>query len=167
MERDVITSKKINFAGVFDPQGLYDVMKSWASDKGYAFVELSHSESLKSEGKFIEVILYPVFKNFSDYAKGVFKIHVQMKKVKDITVKQDDKKLKMKEGTVTISIIVFIETDYEARWESKPIFYVLRTIAHKYFLSPFIDRNETVLRKDLALLESNIKSFLNLQKFRK
>ena len=167
-ERHIIEpGRKIKFEGVFDAKGLYDVIRAWSADKGYWPVEKVQAESLKPEGKFIELILYPVFKKLSDYAKIVFRIHIQMSEVKDVVVERDGKKVKLKEGKVVIIIQGFLETDYEAKWEAKPLLYVLRTVFEKYVFTPFMSGFERTLRDDLAALESQLKAFLNLSKFRR
>lgn len=165
-ERHIIESGKVlKYEGVFSAKGIYDVIHSWASDKGYWPVEQMHAESLKPEGKFIEMIFYPCFKKLTDYAKAVLKIHIQMSEVQDVVLEQEGRKVKLKDGKVKITIQGFIETDYEARWEVKPLLYVIRTIFEKYVLTPFMHNFERTLREDMGVLEAQLKSYLNLSKF--
>ena len=168
VERHIIEpGKRITYDGVFDAVGLYDVIKDWAGEKGYFPVEKAHAESVKPEGKFIELKLDPVFKKYSDYVRGVFNIHIQMSEVKDVVLVQDGRKVKLKEGKVLMNIQSYLESDYEKRWVVKPMLYVVRTLFEKYVLSPFMSRFERTLREDQAQLEAYVKSYLNLSKFRK
>ncbi len=166
-ERHIIIEKeRLNYEGIFDSQGLFDLIKSWAADKGYWVVEKMHSESLRPEGKYIELGLNPVFKKLTDYAKSVIKIQIQMSEVKTVTVDIDKRKRKLQQGKIKIVFDGILETDYEHRWEMKPMFYVLRTIWEKYVFTPFISSFEKQIRTDLASLRDEIKSYLNLSKFR-
>ncbi|MBW3018719.1 hypothetical protein KY329_00855 [Candidatus Woesearchaeota archaeon] len=162
----VIDDKRIKYGGVFDARGLFDVIKTWANDKGYWLVEKGHSESLKQGGKFIEFNLYPVFKKLTDYAKSIFKIKIQMSEVKDVVVEQDGRKVKLQDGKVNIRIDANLETDYEGKWETKPLLYFLRTVFEKYVFTPSMVKFDARIREDAEVLETHLKSFLNLGKFR-
>jgi len=105
------------------------------------------------------------FRKFTDYAKSIVKIRAQFQKVKDVVVERDNKKVKLQEGTVLISFDGILETDYEHRWESKPVFYVLRTVFEKYLYRPFISGFERGVREDTMALKNNLKAFLNLTKY--
>lgn len=162
----VIDDKRIKYEGVFDAKGLFDVITSWASDKGYWVVEKSHVESLKNDGKFIEFNLNPVFKKVTDYAKFVFKLKIQLSDIKDVVVEQDHRKVKLQDGKVNIRIDANLETDYEGKWENKPFLYFLRTVFEKYVFGSSLARFDSQIREDGSVLETNLKSFLNLGKFR-
>jgi hypothetical protein len=164
--KTVFDDRRIKYDGIFDAKGLFDVIRSWASDKGYWIVEKMHAESLKPEGKFIEFALNPVFKKFTDYARGVFKIQIQLSNVKDVIVEQDGKKVKLQDGSVSIKIDGILDTDYEGKWETKPFLYFLRTVFEKYVFTSALGKFESQIRDDAGVLESHLKSFLNLGKFR-
>lgn len=161
----VVDQRRIKYSGLFDAKGLFDVIKAWCSDKGYWSVEKSHSEALYKEGKFIEMVFDPIMKKFTDYAKGVIKVKIQMSKVKDVVVERDGRKVKLQEGDVSLILDGILETDYESRWEGKPFMYVLRTFFEKYVLSPFIGKYESTVGSDVDSLQTQIKAFLNLTKF--
>lgn len=160
----VVDKERLSYEGVFEMQGLIDVMKTWASNKGYFFLEKRHGEALKPEGKWVDLDLEP-FKKFTDYAKSIIKVRVQLQDVRDVVVERDGKKMKVQEGKIQIGFDGILETDYEHRWETKPLFYVIRTIFEKYVFTPFISGFERGVREDLMLLKNNIKSYLNLSKY--
>lgn len=164
-ERLIIVDKdRFDYEGLFDSKELFNVIKQWASDKGYWLLEKSHTEVVKSEGKFVTFDLEP-FRKFTDYAKSIIKIRAQFSEVKDVVVERDERKVKMQEGKVVFVIDGILETDYEHRWESKPLFYVLRTIFEKYLYTPFISGFERGIKEDVSFLKNNLKSFLNLTRY--
>lgn len=164
-ERLIVVDKaRLGYSGPFDAKEVFEVIRSWASDKGYWIYEKKHTETVAPEGKFMEFDLEP-FKKITDYSKGVVKIRIQMSGVKDITLKRDNKKVKLQEGNVSFVFTGILETDYEHKWESKPVFYVLRTVVEKYMLRPFISGHEKGIKEDVDVLLNQLRSYLNLSKF--
>ena len=89
-------------------------------------------------------------------------MNVQFQGIKDVVVERDGKKVKLQEGKAIISFDILLETDYENRWEVKPLFYVIRIIFEKYVYSPFISSFERQIKADYSLLKNNMKAYLNL-----
>ena len=164
-EREVVVDKlRLTYEGLFSVAELYKMIDEWFRWKGYDKRENKNIEIVKPEGKFIEIELEP-WKKVTDYAKNVIKIRIQMHDIKEVEVEKDHTKLKLNQGKVQFVFDAFLETDYEARWEGKPIFYFLRTIFDKYFYRPFTAGFERGVKEDLMHLHSQIKAFLNLYKF--
>jgi len=159
----VVDLEQVSFEGVFDAKGVVATMKDWAFDAGYFIIEKKHGESVTQEGKWVDMDMEAI-KKLTDYAKSIVKIRLQFQDVKDIVVERDGKKVKVQEGKVELTLSGVLETDYEGRWESKPLFYVMRTIFEKYVLTPFVHGYERTVRHDLMLLKDNVKSYLNLAK---
>jgi len=160
----VVDRDRLEYDGVFDAKEVLRVMQQWSSDKGYWLIEKKHGESTKPEGKYIDMEFEP-FKKFTDYAKGIIKIRAQFNEVKDIVIERDGKKVRMQEGKILILLSGILETDYEGRWEGKPLFYVLRTVFEKYVYGPFISGFERGVKEDVMSLKNNLKAFLNLTRF--
>lgn len=160
----LLETEVIKYEGLFEAKEVIGVIKQWAKDKGYVYLEISHIETTKPEGKYVE-INGMCFKKLTDYTKSLMRLRVQFNDYKDVVIDQDGKKKKMHEGKVAISTTGFIETDYEGRWESKPHFYFMRILWHKYVYSPLISGHETQIKEDVTMLRNNVKSFLNLTQF--
>ena len=161
----IVEKDRINYEGIFDAKEVFNVIKDWTLDKGYIFVEKSHSESTKAEGKYIDMNMEH-FKKFTDYAKSILKMRMQFNEVKDVVVEHDGKKTKQQEGKISIVFDGILETDYESKWESKPIYYILRVLFEKYLYTPFISGFERTIAGDVNSLKNNLKSFLNMTKYR-
>ena len=160
----VVDKERLDYEGLFEAKALFDVLKQWATDKGYWLIEKKHGEATRPEGKYIDFDLEP-FKKFTDYAKSIIKIKMQFADVKDVTVEKDGKKTKLQDGKVIIVMDGILETDYEHRWEGKPILYLIRTVFEKYVYTPFISGFERGIKEDTMLLKNNIKAYLNLTKY--
>ena len=164
-EREVIVDKlKLTYEGIFSVSELYKLIDEWFRWKGYDKRENKNIEIVKPEGKFIEIELEP-WKKVTDYAKNVIKIRIQMFDIRDVEVEKDNTKLKLNQGKVHFVFDGYLETDYEARWEGKPIFYFIRTIFDKYLYRPFTAGFERGVKQDLMHLHGQIKAFLSMYRF--
>ncbi|RMD57564.1 hypothetical protein D6825_03625 [Candidatus Woesearchaeota archaeon] len=158
--------KTISYKGVFSAKGLFEVIQSWCSDKGYYMFKKSQTEALKKEGKNIE-FTGEFMSTFTDYAKSIIWYKINFSKLKDITITRDGKKVKLQEGEVDIKLIGKLVTDYEGRWETKPLFYFLRILFGKYLYAPYISRWEKKITQDVETLKDYIESYLNMERFLK
>ena len=164
-EREVVVDKlRLTYEGLFSVGELYKMIDEWFRWKGYDKRENKNIEVVKPEGKFIEIELEP-WKKVTDYAKNVIKIRIQMNDIKEVEVEKDNTKLKLNQGNVHFVFDGYLETDYEARWEGKPIFYFIRTVFDKYFYKPFTAGFERGVKEDVMHLHGQIKAFLNLYRF--
>lgn len=163
-ERLSLKKESITYTGLFEVKEVIVVIRQWASDTGYWVIDASQNESIRPDGKYV-TLDWTIFKKFSDYAKSVFKLHLQFQGVKDVVVERNGKKHKLQEGKILMDFEVILETDYEGRWEAKPVYYVLRTVFEKYVYSPFISRFESSAKADFNSLKASIKSYLNISQF--
>jgi len=133
-------------------------------DKAEAIEAKTRDVTIMNKVLSLEFEIEP-WKKVTDYAKYVIKIRVQLSEIKEVEVEKDNTKLKLNQGKVHFLFDAFLETDYEARWEGKPIFYFVRTLFDKYFYSPFTSGFKGGLKEDVAHLMGQIKAFLNLYRF--
>lgn len=159
--RLIIDKERISYEGLFSVKEVLDTVNEWIFDKGYVPLEKKHTESVKESGKFVEIEMSP-FKKVTDYAKNILVLRIVCSDLKEVTVDIEGKKKKLNQGKLQIVFDGYLETDYEGRWEHKPIFYVIRTIFEKYVYTPFLSSFEKNLRTDILLLKNNIKGYLNL-----
>ena len=76
-----------------------------------------------------------------------------------------NKKEKLVDRKITIAFECKIVTDYEEKWESRPIWKVIRSVSDKYFNAKRKDSVEKELKEDTHDLFNKVKTFLNLYKF--
>jgi hypothetical protein len=75
-------------------------------------------------------------------------------------------KQKYQQGDVTVTINTDLETDYRSRWEDKGWQFLFRTISDKFIRHDYTHTMEDTLKKDTADFASEIKSYLNMVRFR-
>lgn len=162
--RPVIEQEQIVYEGLFKIKDIYKIIYEWLGDKGYMPVEKRVTESVTKSGKHFEIEFEP-YKKYTDYAKSIIRLHLNAQNVTDAEVTIDGNKKTMQKGKVSIMLDSWLETDYEGRWETKPVFYVLRTIFEKYVYTPFLSGFVTSVRNDTLHLKEQLKAYLNLTRF--
>ena len=155
--KDLIINQKTQFNLI----ELYKTLKYWFEINGYSFFEKEYEDIVKS-GKKDVVIKWEGSKPIDDYSK--FYVYLKFK-VKDYEIIETTKE-KIIEGSLKISFSSDILTDYEERWENKPIWKFLRGVSDKFFTERRRKIYEKELKDNTYDLFNKTKSFLNLYKFR-
>jgi len=161
-ERETLVDNyRIQYEGLLSVVDLYTMIDEYFEEKGYDKREKKNIERVSPEGKFIEIELEP-YKKITDYAKSSIKVRLQMKNIKEIEVERDGVKVRLNQGSVNIVFSCYLETDYEHKWETKPMFYFMRVLYDKFIYASYTSQYKGEVVNDFNQLISQIKSFLNL-----
>ena len=164
-EREICVDKmRLSYEGLFKVTELYKLIDGWLRQKGYDKREKRMSESVTKNGKFIEWEMEP-WKKITDYAKIVIRLRVILTDIKEIDVEVDKMKVKTNQGKADFIFDGILETDYENRWENKPLFFFLRTLFDKYIYKPYTAGYQSNCLDYVNDLHSRIKAFLNLYRY--
>jgi hypothetical protein len=146
----VVDGDKLTYEGVFSVTELYRLIFEWLPN-----------------GRFIEIDITPD-KTITDYAKSKLKIRIEMGNIKDVVITtKEGGKQKLNQGKVTIIFTGILETDYENRWESKPVYMFIRGIYDKFIYKTLTGGFESTVKRDLEHLKNNIYGYLNLHQYKK
>jgi len=162
----VIDQMKLTYEGIFDLNGLHRTIDAWFYEKGYDKYEKRNFEHILPTGKDIEIELLP-WKKTTDYFKNIIRIRMKFTHVKDIEIEKEGVKLTLQQGRVMMIFDAYLVSDYENKWESKPMFFFLRTIFDKYIFRSYFQKAEKWLVNDLYQLHGRIQQFLNLHRYEK
>jgi hypothetical protein len=162
--RIVIDNLMLQYEGLMDLRDMYLMIDKWFRQKGYDKLEKRNHEHVLKDGKYIEIELEP-WKKISDYAKIVQNLYFHCYNIKDVTVNKDGHDVKMNQGKIKIRFIGYLVTDYEHKWEGKPIFYFLRAVIDKWVYRVSADKYEAAVADDVKHLYQNIRAFLNLNRY--
>jgi hypothetical protein len=164
-EREVVVDKlRLSYEGLFKVTDLYQLIDRWLREKGYDKREKRMAESVTKNGKFIEWEIEP-WKKITDYASIIIKLRIILTDIKEVDVEIDKNKVKMNQGKTDFVFDGYLETDYENRWESKPLFFFLRALFDKYIFKPYTVGFQSNAIDDVNDLHTRIKSFLNLYRY--
>lgn len=160
----VVGGERLEYTGIFSVAELYRLIDEWFLDKGYYRMEPKHVESAKPEGKFVDLELTPS-KELTDYAKSKLMIRIQLDNIKDVVVEGPDGKQKFNQGTVHIVFSGILETDYQGKWEQKPVFLFIRHVYDKFIYQSLTGGFQGTIHADVTDLKNRIYGFLNLHRY--
>ena len=163
--RTVIDKLRITYDGLFSMPELYAIIDNWLHEKRYDKMEKKNIEKVKPEGKDIELLLQP-WKKITDYAKIVINIRLVATGITEVEIEKEGAKVKMNQGRIQIVFDGWLVTDWENRWEGKPIFFFLRQVFDRYVFKPYTMGYETAVAKDVSDLHGEVKGFLNLYRYK-
>lgn len=164
VEREVIVSKqKLYHEGLFSATELYKLIDEYFENLQYDKREIKNIESVREKGKYIEIEMEP-HRKITDFIE--YKIHIRMimENLTEVKVEKGKRKIKTNKGDLKIVFDAYVETDYEARWEDKPSFYVIRALFNKFLYPSQRMKYSAEVKQDLMHLIDNIKSYLNMIK---
>jgi len=162
--RIIVDAVKVGYNGLFDATELYKLVDYYFRERAYTKHELRNFEHVYPSGKQIEIIIEP-YRKITDYAKYVIRVIIIMGNVKEVTVEQDKKKVKLNQGEVEVQFDGYLELDYEHRWEKKPMFYFIRAVFDQYVYKINNERYEAGLVTEVNDLRDQVKAFLNLHRY--
>jgi len=152
------------YKGLIDVEGLYKTMDKWLKTNGYDKVETWNQEEIFESGKQCRWKFQP-YKKISDLAKVEIRINVTLANLKDVTIEKNKMKHKLMKGEGKFVFDVFLCTDYENYWGTKPLYFFLKVIADKFLYRSYLDRYEEAAVKDAENLKKELKAYLNMQRY--
>jgi hypothetical protein len=165
VERTVLVDKqKLTYEGIFIVRELYTVIDQFLEKKSYLRKEKTSSEIVTKTGRKI-IQKYEIGKQLSDYARSVIQVNMCLEDVKDLEIKKEGMKKNVNQGKVTLILDLYLEYDFENRWENKPGFFFIRVLFDKYIFKPFTTNYEKMISKDYKEFKNEIMASLNLYKY--
>lgn len=156
--------ESFKYKGLIDIKGLYMSIDKWLKSHGYEKQETWNYEEIFEDGKQLFMKLEP-YNKISDYAKIRLRINIELRKCEDVTITKNKIKRKLMKAEGNFAFDLFLETDYENSWETKPLYFFLRTVAERFLYRSVLDRYEETAMHDKDLLKREIKSFLNMHRY--
>ena len=161
-EKDKIAESKVKHDGIFDFKEIYKFLYALAMDLEYDLEERSYSEKNTVKGKEIE-IHWIARRKISDYFRYVVKMDWLILGMNDVEVMKEGVKVKTNKGLLEIKFGVWLEKDYENRWEATAVLKFLRGLYDNYIIRGRILDYETKLITEMTEMVEQLKAFLVLE----
>jgi len=162
--KTLIDGKSLAYEGVFSLNELYKLLDKWFKDHGYEKQEIKNWEDVTENEKQIVLEVIP-YKKVSDYARIDIRIFSIFSKITETELTKDSIKLKMNKGRAEFYFDAYVVTDYEDKWETKPIFYFIKNIFDKFIYKVYSSSYDSEAIRDCTEVENDIRSFLNMNRF--
>ncbi len=163
--KTLVWLKPLKYSGLFDISELYKVVDNWCKEHHYDKVERKNFEEVFEKGKQFVIELVP-YKKITDYAKVEIRVYMEFTNCTEEVVERSGMKHKLFKGDAFFSFDCFLKTDYEGHWETKPVYYFFRTLVDKFIYKNYSNKQEAEAGNDAKDLQNEIKSFLNMQRFK-
>ena len=166
VERKLLVSNlTIGYEGLFDAADLFKLMDDWFSQHNYDKNEARHVERVSDKGKFIDIEMIPL-KDINDYTRYEIHVRTRINNMTETKIKRKEQEFKINNGKISIVIDVFLTTDTKNRMEARPMHVFFRTIFNKFINKEYITKVEKDLMNDVKNFHSEIKSYLNLERYK-
>lgn len=157
--------KKIGFEGLFDFEQLYFELEKILSELGYIKFEKENVEHVTEKGKVFHILMTPE-KMFNRYAKAALNIEISGKNIEKVSVKINEEETNMNKGFVDVHVDGFLITDYKDHWTNSPLYFFLKVLFDRFIYPNEFSKYENIIKKDRDKVVTELKSFLNLGKFK-
>lgn len=125
--------------GIFDMDSIYSFLYSWYGDKGY----LANENLYKHKPGFVRgneiEIETKGFKKTTPYVRYWIEIKFHLWDAEDIEVLVEGKKKKLTKARMRIQFKMWMDLDWENRWEKSKAQEALREFYHKYIIKRKIE----------------------------
>ena len=162
----VVDQLKLNYEGLFNFNELYKLVDAFFFEKGYDRMEFRNDEVVTPDGKQLLIELRP-WKKTTTYSKNIVKIRFYVFDLKDVEIEKEGVKIKLSQGKVMFIFDGYLESDYDNKWEAKPMFFLIRTIFDKYIFRAHFNKFEKWLVNDVYDIHGRVQKFLNLYRYEK
>jgi hypothetical protein len=162
-EKDQIYSSSIKSTGIFDFKSFYKFCYEWLVEEAEMnLTETSYKEKLSGNEKEIEV-KWEGYNKLTDYFKFDIKVVFEVKRLKEVEIPQNGKKIKTNEGEVKVAVKGILTKDYSGKFETSAWRKFLRGIYEKWVIPSRIDQFETKIFDKCDEFLAQAKAYLDLE----
>ncbi len=158
-------TREVQYSGFFHVTKVHKFIFNWFANHGYDFVEELTAEKVFGQEKQIEYRYRP-YKKFSDYAKVVMHVHILFEHVQKVRVELDGIQKDMHKGHITFTLTGYLETDYENKWETLPLYFFLKTVFEKFVFGSHENHYMKFCVEKCKLFQEEFKAHLNMNRYK-
>ncbi len=154
----------IRYSGLFDFEGLYNVMVNWLKSRGYWFHEHTYKHKVPSPYGAEQEIGWKGEKEVTDYYKFIITVSFHLWDMTEVDVEKEGEKKKLTNARMEIILRCAVEIDYEKRFAKSPFWKFVSDWYHKYVMRRTIENVwvDTVYHR-LYNLQNVIKEYLDME----
>ncbi|MBI2662277.1 hypothetical protein HYX11_02350 [Candidatus Woesearchaeota archaeon] len=156
----VINGRELKYKGIFKVDELFAVINKSLERKGYEKREKKTEELVTEAGRRTQVELRP-FKMKSSFVSLMIKMRITLDNVTETVMEKEGIKNKFQLGDVMIVFDSWVLTEYQNRWNMKPLIYFIKGVFNKYVWTMPLEgsvRREVAI--DTAYVYAQIKHLL-------
>lgn len=160
---DVGDPIRIRYKGLFDFDGLYNLIAEWLKSRGYWFKETSFKHKVPSALGAEQEMKFTGEKKSTEYVEQDVTISFHLWDITEVEVERNGVKKKFVNGRIQIEITGKIKLDYEETFNKSSFWKKVRSFYYNYIMQPEIFSMADQLYYRLIKLQTSIKDFLDMQ----
>ena len=129
----------IKHYGIFDLNGMYQMIYNWFVDRGFEVQERKFKHKVPSAAGEEEEIWWSAWIRETDYIKNWIDIVFFFYDIKEVEVVKEGKKKKLTRARVLIEINGKVETDWQGKWQRSAFLSQLQKFYEKFIIKKDID----------------------------
>lgn len=163
-EKNEVYSNKIKYEGVFSLKDFYQFSFDYlTNEKSFEdLTEKSYKEKIKGNEKEVE-IEWEDKKEFNDYFRHDIQVKFVVKRLKDVEVQQEGKKVKTQQGEIEIKVKGTVVSDHKGKFDISAFYKTLRSIYENWIIPSTYEQVKEKLIKNCDDYLSQAKAFLDLE----
>lgn len=152
----------IKHYGIFDLQGLYQMIYNWLVDRGFEVRELKVKHKVPSAAGEEDEIWWDAWINETDYIKNWISLIFFFYDIKEVEVVKEGKKKKLTRARILIELNGKVETDWQGKWKRNAFLSNLQKFYEKFVIKKDIDNIWwDKLYYNMLKLQTAIKEYLD------
>ena len=161
-EKDTIYSSSVKYSGLLLFSDFYKFCYDWLTEETeLLMMENKYKEKLAGDAKELE-IEWRGFRKITDYFKFDIKVNFEVRRLTEVEVSKDGKKINMNKGDVKISVKGTLVRDYAGKFEASWWRKFVRSIYEKWVISSRTDQMEGKVIGDCDEFLNQAKAYLDL-----
>lgn len=163
-EKEIVCSSSIQSTGFFSFSDFYKFCYDWLTEETEleTFSEDKYKERLTGDAKDIE-IKWTGAREVTDYFKFEVEVVLDIKKLREVEITQNGKKVKTNQGRVKMSVKGILIRDYKGKFERSALQKFMRGIYEKWVIPSRIEQFEAKLAEDCNEFLNQAKAYLDLE----
>ena len=161
-QRDlVINNREVRYDGIFNFDEVMRTLKSALREKGYECKEKRTEETVMEEGRKSFLEARP-FKVKTDYITLMMKIKINLINTGEIVQELPGRKRRMQQGEISLVFDAWFLSDYEHRWENRPMLQFVRWLFDRFFYLSYTERFEQRLTSEVHKIYAFMEQYFNM-----
>jgi hypothetical protein len=158
-----VVDENLEYEGYFSMKEVFRIIDKYFRQRGFDKKIIFDEEYHTPTGKYIHVKMEP-YKKWDDYVRMQIRLWIYAKDMVEVEREVDGQKIKTEYGKLYITFDSFLQTDYRHRWDSKPAYFLIRTLIEKYLMGGRLKNWEDMSRYIIQELRSTLSGYLNTNK---
>ncbi len=129
----------IKHHGIFDLNGMYQMIYNWFVDRGFEVIEKKFKHKVPTPAGMEEEIWWDAWIKETDYMKNWIHIIFFFYEIKEVDVVKEGKKKKLTRVRILIELKADIETDWQKKWERSAFLSHLQKYYERFIIKKDID----------------------------